>query len=249
VSVFDGLGPAPGVAALAVQSAWRATGTGARGGVFCEPESYLRQLNPDHPKYMDGITNPRTRTVYLTKPVVCEPIAHWKRTGELTNWTVQGLVTIGHEAAHLRSVRFERTAECLGVRFAYAYMQRNGVFDRYVRSSIVRDLLDDSLRKPSYKLRGTCSLGGAPSTTRDTSLPTAIDTSAELRSHRPVSGSGSSRRAWPSSRRTRSWRCPSAAATPPRRSTAPSAHASGRSHPKLGPGTCRSMRDHNSITP
>ena len=68
--------------------------------------------------------------------VVCEPIVHWKRTGTLTNWTVQGFVTIGHEAAHLRSVRPERTAECLGVRFAYAYMQRNGVFDSYRRSSV-----------------------------------------------------------------------------------------------------------------
>ena len=147
------------VAPLAVQSAWRATGTGAPGGVFCEPESYLRNLSPDHPRYMDGIVDPGKRAAFLNDRVVCEPIAHWKRNGTLTNWTVQGLVTVGHEAAHLRSVRSERTAECLGVRFAYAYMQRNGVFDSYPRSSIVRDLLDDSLRKPSYKLGGTCSLG------------------------------------------------------------------------------------------
>ena len=57
-----------------------------------------------------------------------------------------------------------------------------------------------------------------------------------------ASGSASSRRAWPSRRRTRSWRYPSAAATPPRQSIAPSAHASGPSHPNLSPGTCRSVR-------
>lgn len=51
------------------------------------------------------------------------------------------------------------------------------------------------------------------------------------------------------SKRTRSWRCPSVAATPPRRSNAPSAHASGPSHPNLSPGTCRSVRNQNSITP
>ena len=67
---------------------------------------------------------------------------------------------ISHEAAHVRGVRSERKAECRGVRIAYAYMQRIGVFKRYGRSQIVALLLDDRPRPRAYKLNDTCSLVG-----------------------------------------------------------------------------------------
>jgi hypothetical protein len=61
-------------------------------------------------------------------------------------------VTVGHEAAHLRGVRAESKAESLGARFAYDCLLRTGAFARHDASDVVTQLLDDSQRRPAYKI-------------------------------------------------------------------------------------------------
>jgi hypothetical protein len=55
-------------------------------------------------------------------------------------------------------VHNERKAECLGVRFAWAWLKRTGAFVEYDAAEVRGNLLDDSRRPAPYKLRGTCSL-------------------------------------------------------------------------------------------
>jgi len=135
-------------AAPEVHGVWRATGT------------HVKSLNCDRiggARVGEALIG--ARWVSLDAKRTCDPLVDYKRTGSLTNWTIDALVTVGHEAAHLRHVTNEARAECLGVRFAWAWMKRNGVFSTYVAAPIKRQLLDDSNRRPAYKLRGTCALG------------------------------------------------------------------------------------------
>ena len=100
----------------------------------------------------------RTGQVVVDRNLVCAPIETYGGTRRLTNLTITALTTIGHEAAHARGVRSERTAECAGIRFAYRWMKSHGTLLEYDAAGVVADLMDDSNRPPAYKLRGTCSL-------------------------------------------------------------------------------------------
>ena len=99
-----------------------------------------------------GLADSDTREVSFDRERVCDPIVEWRRTGRVSNWTVSAIVTVGHEAAHLRSVHNESKAECLGVHFADAYMSRQGIYRSYVRSEIVAQLMDNSPRPKAYWL-------------------------------------------------------------------------------------------------
>jgi hypothetical protein len=144
--------PAPS----AVHRVWKATGTGVRS-IECVTPSEIKLLGTNAPKRPAGLTNTNTRKVYLIN-ALCSSITRWTATGDMDGWTVMALLTVGHEAAHLRSVNSERKAECLGVRFAMNYMRRSGVFARYEEAGIRKYLLDDSDRSKAYKLNGTCTL-------------------------------------------------------------------------------------------
>jgi hypothetical protein len=76
----------------------------------------------------------------------------------LTNWTVDAIATIGHEASHLRGSHNERIAECAGVRFAYSYLHQIGAFREYDAAGVKSQLLDDSGRPAEYKLHHTCAI-------------------------------------------------------------------------------------------
>jgi hypothetical protein len=140
----------------AIQGIFRATDTGA-SSVSCVTHAGWLSLGERHGDIM-GLTDRPTRRVWYDQRRVCSPLEQYLASGELDNWAVMALATIGHEAAHLRSVDSERRAECLGVRFAWAWMGRHGVFQTYNPSGIRDTLLNDGPRPAAYKLNGTCTV-------------------------------------------------------------------------------------------
>jgi hypothetical protein len=143
------------VAPPVVWAAWKATGTPVRS-LECVSAAQIRKITGQS---LTAATNLRDRRVLL-QAIHCTSLERHQATGQLNGWVPSAYITIGHEAAHLRGVRSERKAECAGVRFAYAYMKRIGIFAKYSESSLVHFLLDDSRRDPAAKLNGTCHLGG-----------------------------------------------------------------------------------------
>jgi len=146
-------------APIPVQIVFQSTGTYANA-VTCVSERQILRLAGEtrHSVMLYGLTDVREKRIWFDTRSVCDPVGRYERTGYLTNWAVDGLITIGHEAAHLRHVRSERKAECLGVRFAYNFMRQHGTFVTYAKGPIRAQLLDDSYRSPAYKLHGTCTL-------------------------------------------------------------------------------------------
>jgi hypothetical protein len=136
-----------------------ATGTGVRA-VRCASTSEINYLHgqPNSTRPLAGLAQPRTRKIWLNSRYTCRPLTAYASSGQLKYGTVEALVTVGHEASHLRSVRSESRAECLGVRFAYAWLRRTGAFERFDERQVRHILLDDSSRSARYRLNGMCSL-------------------------------------------------------------------------------------------
>jgi hypothetical protein len=101
-----------------------------------------------------GLHDPRTGETWLHATWVCEVLDTHMRTGRLSNWTVDALVIVGHEAAHARGIDNESKAECAGVKWAWWYMNRTHVFVKYDPNGVKAQLLDNSNRPAAYKLRG-----------------------------------------------------------------------------------------------
>jgi hypothetical protein len=141
------------VAPAAVMTVFQATDTRATGGVYCVSDL------PARTGHATTIGLAEYGSIYLDTRRVCNQITQWAHGATLWNWTVLALVAVGHEAAHLRGVSRESRAECLGVRFADAYMSRHGVYRKYVRSGIVRDLMSNEARPAAYRISSsTCHL-------------------------------------------------------------------------------------------
>jgi|SRR5262245_6144877 len=160
VVAFAGFtGTAGATLPASLQRIWDATETGAQS-VDCVSQRTLKILDGDLESKNEiyGYTNVATRRVLLDRKRVCEPLIAYQRTGRLMIVAEHALVTFGHEAAHLRSVTSERKAECLGIRFAYHWLGRNGAFDIYEEQSIKKHLLDDSGRPYAYRVGSRCSL-------------------------------------------------------------------------------------------
>jgi hypothetical protein len=141
-----------------VQTVWKATGTWVRS-LQCVSQARIQQLD-DHAHSSSsrfsvwGLTAFHSRRVWLDQRM-CQAIT------TQSGWYISALTLIGHEASHARGVHGEGRAECYGVRFAYAYMNKTGQMADYGESRIRQYLLDDSGRPREYKLRGRCGLTGS----------------------------------------------------------------------------------------
>ncbi len=98
---------------------------------------------------MLGVANSYTREVRIDGKL-CYAVADWWQTGDLSKGAMLGLIVIGHEAAHMRGVHNESTANCAGVNFAYRYMKRNGTFKRYDERKIAFELVSNKDWPPAY---------------------------------------------------------------------------------------------------
>ena len=108
-----------------------------------------------------GVANSYTREVRIDGKL-CYAVADWWQTGDLSKGAMLGLIVIGHEAAHMRGVHNESTANCAGVNFAYRYMKRNGTFKRYDERKIAFELVSNKDWPPAYRLgRTPCALAFA----------------------------------------------------------------------------------------
>jgi hypothetical protein len=132
-------------APIDVENIWNVTGTTV-DNLYCWTQQSTGMVGLAHPG-----------TVDFDARYVCDPLVEFVRTGQLTTLTLEALTTIGHEAAHLRGVYSESKAECLGIRFAYGWLDRYDVFARYDRNIVREYLYDNEDRGPAYKLQDTCS--------------------------------------------------------------------------------------------
>ena len=107
-----------------------------------------------------GLADVNTRDVWFGRQSVCYPILKYRRTGRLTDATLTALITVGHEAAHLRNEWYsdEQEAECSGTQFAFRWLTQQGAFDRYDRQTVINKLRDNRQRAPGYWLEPTCYL-------------------------------------------------------------------------------------------
>lgn len=93
-------------------------------------------------RYQDGAANLQTHVIYLS-PEVCKG---FRQTTD-HDWTVDSLVTLGHERAHLLGVQNEHAADCKGLRDAPWLARRLRVrlrrvwVRRYVGQSDLTDCL------------------------------------------------------------------------------------------------------------